>query len=109
MSVAGGNFNQPFADLLSKFSYSASLYGTIKLSYFIRTTDDREVFREFIYSVDQIRLLEALFFYEKAILYSRNDAVDRLNCEVAQLTNSFIHKHIPSNRIQRVKRAIIIL
>ena len=51
----------------------------------IQTTDDREVFREFVYPAGLLRSGEVSIFYNRAILSPRNDSVESFNDNIAEL------------------------
>ncbi|POS81951.1 hypothetical protein EPUL_005415, partial [Erysiphe pulchra] len=59
----------------------------------IQTTDDRQFFKQFIYPGHIIQFPNAFFFLKRAILTSRNDAVDVFNRGIADLTNSESHDY----------------
>ncbi|POS84070.1 hypothetical protein EPUL_005210, partial [Erysiphe pulchra] len=98
--VVVGESNRRFADWLSILSYTPSLYGDITLPSWIRTTDDRELFRNFVYPTNQLRNLDESILRERAILTSRNDNVSRFNNEILQLVNIDSRDYFAVDRVQ---------
>ncbi|POS84025.1 hypothetical protein EPUL_003771 [Erysiphe pulchra] len=70
MRVINGELNQRFADRLSSFPYTSTLYVVMDIPDWIQFTADREIFREFVYPFSQIHSLNSSIFFDRAILTS---------------------------------------
>ncbi|POS81876.1 hypothetical protein EPUL_006834, partial [Erysiphe pulchra] len=100
MRVVESEVNQQFVDWLYQLSYTHSQHGLIDLPDWIQTTDDRQFFRQFIYPGHAIQIPNSSFFLKRAILTSRNDAVDVFNREIGDLTNSESHDYFALDTAQ---------
>ncbi|KHJ34360.1 putative PIF1 [Erysiphe necator] len=100
MRVLTGDLNRRFADWLSLLPYTESLRGNIDLPEWIRTTDDRNVFREFIYPEGQLGSGETHMFHDRAILTSKNDAVTAFNNTIAGLRNTESRDYFAFDEVQ---------
>ncbi|POS82306.1 hypothetical protein EPUL_006520, partial [Erysiphe pulchra] len=92
--------NQRFASWLSELPYTPSLYGTMNILKWIRTTNDRSEFCESIYPVQSLRANDISIFRYRAILSSQNDDVNRFNNDMAQLRSLPFHEHFAVDVVQ---------
>ena len=100
MRVLQGEMNRRFADWLSHLSYHPNLYGVIDFPPYIKTTDNRGSFRDFVYPPDQLRSGASGIFRDRAILSSRNDLVESFNTEVAGLRIAEIREYVARDVIE---------
>ena len=100
MRVLTGDLNRRFADWLSLLPYTESLRGNIDLPEWIRTTDDRNEFREFIYPEGQLGSGETNMFHDRAILTSKNDAVTAFNDTITGLRNTESRDYFAFDEVQ---------
>ncbi|POS82216.1 hypothetical protein EPUL_006683, partial [Erysiphe pulchra] len=75
MRVISGPENQRFAEWLSALSYTPSMYGSLDIPELMKTTNDRTVFRDFVYPARPLQSLDSSIFHDRAILSPRNDLV----------------------------------
>ncbi|POS86701.1 hypothetical protein EPUL_003475 [Erysiphe pulchra] len=64
MRVINGPENRRFADWLSALPYTPSMYGSLVIPEWINSTNDRTVFREFIYPARQLQSLDTSIFHD---------------------------------------------
>ncbi|POS81997.1 hypothetical protein EPUL_005932, partial [Erysiphe pulchra] len=100
MRVVMGEENQRFASWLSELPYTPSLYGTMTIPEWIRTTNDRSEFCQSIYPVQSLRANDVSIFRDRAILSSRNDDVNRFNNDMAHLRSSPFHEYFAVDVVQ---------
>ncbi|KHJ32918.1 putative atp-dependent dna helicase pif1 [Erysiphe necator] len=67
---------------------------------FAATTDDRNIFREFIYPQDQLSAGDVSIFHDRAILTSRNDEVTSFNNTIAGLRATESHEYYAQDKVQ---------
>ncbi|POS84299.1 hypothetical protein EPUL_004272 [Erysiphe pulchra] len=75
MRVTLGESNRRFASWFDDLLHNQNLYGVIEFPEWIKITDDRAFFREFVYPVHLLRAADSSIFRDFAILTSRNDNV----------------------------------
>ncbi|POS84034.1 hypothetical protein EPUL_005040, partial [Erysiphe pulchra] len=95
-----GESNSRFASGLGDLSYNQNLYGVTEIPEWIKTTDDRAFFREFIFLIHLLQAADSSIFRDRAILTSRNDNVDFFNVEIAQLITVASHDYFSADQIQ---------
>lgn len=100
MRVLTGDLNRRFAEWLSLLPYTENLRGRIEVPEWIQTTDDRNVFREFMYPLDQLRSGDVSIFQGRAILTSRNDEVTSFNNTIAELRATESHEYYAQDKVQ---------
>ena len=100
MRVLNSDLNRRFAEWLSSLSYTENLRGRIEIPEWIQTTDDRNVFREFIYPQDQLSAGDVSIFNDRAILTSRNDEVTSFNNTIAELRATVSHEYLAQDKVQ---------
>ncbi|POS82254.1 hypothetical protein EPUL_005013, partial [Erysiphe pulchra] len=76
------------------------MYGAIEFHDYIQVTNDRTILREFVYSLQQILYSDSSLFQDRAILASRNDAVERFNDEVAEIRNTVLRDYFPLDEVR---------
>ncbi|POS82715.1 hypothetical protein EPUL_005486 [Erysiphe pulchra] len=100
MRVILGESNSRFSSWLGDLPYNQNLYGVIELPEWIKTTDDRAFFREFVYPIHLLRAVDSSIFRDRAILTSRNDNVNRFNVEIAQFITAASHGYFSADQVQ---------
>ena len=100
MRVVQGHDNKRFADWLSILSYADNLRGLIDIPDWIRTTDDRNVFRESVYPRNQLESPDDSLFTDRAILSSRNDSVEIINNDIAQIRRAESREYFARDEVK---------
>ncbi|KHJ32285.1 hypothetical protein EV44_g5118 [Erysiphe necator] len=67
---------------------------------FAATTDDRNVFREYIYPQDQLSAGDVSIFNDQAILTSQNDEGTSFNNTIAELRPTESHEYFAQDKVQ---------
>ncbi|POS82063.1 hypothetical protein EPUL_006439, partial [Erysiphe pulchra] len=58
------------------------MYGSLDIPEWMKTTNDRTVFRDFVYPARPLQSLDSSIFHDRAILSPRNDLVHQFNDEI---------------------------
>ncbi|POS82092.1 hypothetical protein EPUL_006107 [Erysiphe pulchra] len=99
--VLGGDFVQilPVVQRGGRVQVTPSQYGAIDIPEWIRTSNDRRVFRDSVYPLHHLQAADNSVFRGCAILTSRNDNVDRFNREIAQLRTIESHEYFANDQV----------